>query len=114
MRDWIYVKDHCKAVDYIIHHGRAGEVYNVGGNCEMKNIDVVKRILSELKKSESLIQYVVDRTGHDLRYAVDYNKVYSELGWENEMNFNDGIKSTIKWYIDNENWWKNFDKSCSA
>ena len=106
VRDWLYVEDHCKAIDLIIHSGRVGEVYNVGGHNEMKNIDIVKIICRELGKPESLITYVKDRKGHDMRYAIDPTKIHSELGWLPETSFSDGIKKTIKWYLDNEDWWK--------
>ena len=107
VRDWLYVEDHCKAIDLIIHKGRVGEVYNIGGHNEMKNIDIVKLIIKELGKSESLITYVTDRKGHDLRYAIDPTKIHNELGWLPETKFEDGIKKTIKWYLDNKKWWEN-------
>lgn len=104
VRDWIHVSDHCKAVDLIIHKGRIGEVYNVGGNCEMANIDIVKRICQELGKPESLIAFVEDRKGHDLRYAVDSTKLQKELGWKPEKAFARGLKETIEWYcVDSKN-----------
>jgi dTDP-glucose 4,6-dehydratase len=106
IRDWIYVEDHCKAIDLIINNGRVGEVYNVGGNKELKNIEVVKTILRELGKPDSLIKYVDDRAGHDLRYAIDPFKIKNELGWEPEILFDEGIKKTIEWYIENKNWWE--------
>ncbi|MDY6063083.1 MAG: dTDP-glucose 4,6-dehydratase [Erysipelotrichaceae bacterium] len=106
VRDWLYVEDHCKAIDLIIHKGRVGEVYNVGGHNEMKNIDIVKIICKELKKSETLITYVADRKGHDLRYAIDPGKIYNELGWLPETKFEDGIKKTVNWYLNNQKWWK--------
>lgn len=105
VRDWLYVEDHCKAIDLIVHNGRVGEVYNIGGHNEMANIDIVKLICKELGKSESRITYVTDRKGHDLRYAIDPTKIYKELGWLPETNFVDGIKRTIKWYLENRNWW---------
>ena len=105
IRDWLYVEDHCKAIDLILSHGRVGQVYNIGGHNEKANIDVVKIILKELDKSEDLIEYVVDRKGHDLRYAIDPQKIHDELGWEPETFFDEGIRKTIKWYIENENWW---------
>jgi len=107
IRDWLYVKDHCSAIDLIIHNGRVGEVYNIGGHNEKANIDVVKTILKELGKPESLITYVTDRKGHDMRYAIDPTKIHSELGWLPETKFDDGIKMTIKWYLDNKPWWEN-------
>ena len=107
IRDWLYVKDHCSAIDLIIHNGRVGEVYNIGGHNEKANIDVVKTILKELGKPESLITYVTDRKGHDMRYAIDPTKIHTELGWLPETKFDDGIKMTIKWYLDNKPWWEN-------
>ena len=106
VRDWLYVEDHCKAIDLIIHKGKVGEVYNVGGHNEMKNIDIVKLICKELGKPESLITYVTDRKGHDMRYAIDPTKIHNELGWLPETKFADGIKKTIQWYLDNQKWWK--------
>ncbi len=106
VRDWLYVEDHCRAIDLIIHNGRVGEVYNVGGHNEMSNIDIVKIICKTLGKPESLITYVSDRKGHDLRYAIDPEKIHNELGWLPETKFADGIQKTIKWYLENENWWK--------
>jgi dTDP-glucose 4,6-dehydratase len=106
VRDWLYVTDHCKAIDMIIRGGRDGEVYNIGGHNEMRNIDIVKLICAELGKPESLIKYVEDRKGHDLRYAIDPTKIHTELGWLPETKFSDGIKSTIKWYLDNRSWWE--------
>lgn len=106
VRDWLYVDDHCKAIDLIIHKGRVGEVYNIGGHNEMTNIDVVRIICKELNKPESLITYVEDRKGHDLRYAIDPAKIHSELGWLPETMFRDGIKKTIQWYLDNREWWE--------
>ena len=107
VRDWLYVKDHCSAIDLIIHNGRIGEVYNIGGHNERANIDVVKTILKELGKPETLITYVTDRKGHDMRYAIDPTKIHTELGWLPETAFEDGIKLTIKWYLDNKPWWEN-------
>ena len=104
VRDWLHVYDHCTAIDLIIHKGKIGEVYNIGGHNERTNIDVVKTILHELNKPESLITYVTDRKGHDLRYAIDPTKIETELGWKAEYNFDTGIKQTIQWYLDNENW----------
>ncbi len=106
VRDWLYVEDHCKAIDLIIHKGRVGEVYNVGGHNEMRNIDIVKLICKELGKSENLITYVTDRKGHDMRYAIDPTKIHNELGWLPETKFQDGIKKTIKWYLENRDWWE--------
>ena len=106
VRDWLHVSDHCEAIDLIIHKGRVGEVYNVGGHNEMTNIDIVKIICKELGKPESLITYVADRKGHDMRYAIDPTKIHNELGWLPETKFADGIKKTIKWYLDNKEWWE--------
>ena len=105
VRDWLYVEDHCKAIDLIIHKGRIGEVYNVGGHNEMANIDIVKLIIKELGKSEDLITYVTDRKGHDMRYAIDPTKIHEELGWLPETKFADGIKKTIQWYLEHD-WWE--------
>lgn len=101
VRDWLYVEDHCRAIDLVIHKGREGEVYNIGGHNEMANINIVKLICKELGKSEDLITYVADRKGHDLRYAIDPTKIYTELGWLPETKFANGIKKTIQWYLDN-------------
>ena len=106
VRDWLYVEDHCKAIDLIIHKGREGEVYNVGGHNERKNIDIVRLICRALGKSESLISYVADRKGHDMRYAIDPTKIHNELGWLPETKFEDGIQKTIRWYLDNKSWWQ--------
>ena len=106
VRDWLYVEDHCRAIDAILSKGRAGEIYNVGGHNEMKNIDVVKLVLKELGKPESLITYVADRKGHDLRYAIDPSKITAELGWSPETPFKEGIKKTVKWYLNNREWWE--------
>lgn len=106
VRDWLYVEDHCKAIDLIIHKGTVGEVYNIGGHNEKANIDIVKIILKELGKGEELITYVADRKGHDLRYAIDPAKIHNELGWLPETKFEDGIKKTIKWYLENKDWWE--------
>ncbi len=107
VRDWLYVEDHCSAIDLIIHNGRVGEVYNIGGHNEKTNLEVVKIIIKELGKDESLIKYVTDRAGHDMRYAIDPAKIYAELGWLPATKFDDGIKKTIKWYLDNKPWWEN-------
>lgn len=106
VRDWLYVEDHCSAIDLIIHKGKIGEVYNVGGHNEMANIDIVKLILKELNKPESLISYVTDRKGHDMRYAIDPTKIFNELGWLPQTKFADGIKKTIQWYLNNRKWWQ--------
>jgi len=107
IRDWLYVHDHCHAIDLIIHKGRDGEIYNIGGHNERTNLDVVKLILRELGKPESLIRFVTDRPGHDLRYAIDPTKIHNELGWLPTTNFDDGIKTTIRWYLENREWWHN-------
>ncbi len=106
VRDWLYVEDHCKAIDLIIRKGRVGEVYNVGGHNEMRNIDIVKLICQKLGKPESLITYVTDRKGHDMRYAIDPTKIHNELGWLPETKFADGIDKTIAWYLSHEDWWR--------
>ncbi len=106
VRDWLYVEDHCKAIDLIIHKGKVGEVYNVGGHNEKTNIEIVKIICKELGKPESLITHVADRKGHDMRYAIDPTKIHNELGWLPETKFEDGIKKTIKWYLENKEWWE--------
>ena len=107
VRDWLYVEDHCRAIDMIIHDEKSnGEIYNIGGHNEMRNIDIVKLICHELGKPESLIEFVTDRKGHDLRYAIDPTKIYLRLGWRPETNFADGIRKTIKWYLDNQEWWQ--------
>lgn len=107
VRDWLYVEDHCSAIDLVIRKGREGEVYNIGGHNEKTNLEVVKSILSYLGKPESLINYVTDRPGHDMRYAIDPAKIHNELGWLPATKFEDGIKKTIDWYLDNKDWWQN-------
>ncbi|MGI6710752.1 MAG: dTDP-glucose 4,6-dehydratase [Bacilli bacterium] len=109
VRDWLHVYDHCTAIDLIIHKGAIGEVYNIGGHNEKTNIEVVKIILKELNKPESLIRFVTDRPGHDLRYAIDATKIENSLGWKPKYNFDSGIKQTIKWNIDNQKWLKNIE-----
>ena len=106
VRDWLYVEDHCRAIDLIIHKGKNGEVYNVGGHNEMRNIDIVKLICQKLGKPESLITYVTDRKGHDMRYAIDPTKIHNELGWLPETKFVDGIQKTIDWYLTHREWWE--------
>ena len=106
VRDWLYVEDHCKAIDLVVREGKEGEVYNVGGHNEKTNIEIVKIICKELGKPESLITHVADRKGHDMRYAIDPTKIHNELGWLPETKFEDGIKKTIKWYLENKEWWE--------
>ena len=106
VRDWLYVEDHCKAIDLILRKGTVGEVYNIGGHNEMANIDIVKLICSKLNRPESLITFVTDRKGHDMRYAIDPTKIHTELEWLPETCFADGIERTIRWYLDHEDWWK--------
>ena len=107
VRDWLYVEDHCEAIDLIIHNGRVGEVYNIGGHNEKTNIYIVKTILQILDKPETLITYVADRKGHDMRYAIDPSKINTELGWAPKTMFDDGIKKTVDWYLNNRLWWEN-------
>lgn len=107
VRDWLYVEDHCRAIDMIIHNGKVGEIYNIGGHNERTNLQVVKTVLAQLGKSEELITYVTDRPGHDRRYAIDPTKIHNELGWEPLTLFDEGIKKTIQWYLDNREWWEN-------
>ena len=106
VRDWLYVEDHCIAIDLIVRNGKIGEVYNIGGHNERTNLDVVKTILRELGKDEGLITFVADRLGHDRRYAIDPTKMQTELGWQPTTLFDEGIKKTIQWYLDNTSWWK--------
>ncbi|WP_068779051.1 dTDP-glucose 4,6-dehydratase [Paenibacillus sp. GM2] len=105
IRDWLYVEDHCSAIDLVIHKGRNGEVYNIGGNNERTNVHIIKTILKQLGKSESLMTYVKDRPGHDRRYGIDPTKTMTELGWKPRHSFETGIRETIKWYLDNKEWW---------
>lgn len=107
VRDWLYVEDHCRAIDLILEKGKVGQVYNIGGHNEMRNIDIVKKILQILGKPESLITYVKDRKGHDMRYAIDPTFIHNELGWLPETKFEDGIQKTVQWYLDNRGWWEN-------
>lgn len=107
VRDWLHVEDHCSAIDLVLHHGRDGEVYNIGGNNERRNIDIVRLILRELGKDESLIRFVEDRPGHDRRYAIDATRIRNELGWKPRYSFREGIRETINWYIRNRKWWEN-------
>ena len=104
VRDWLYVDDHCAAVDRVLQRGEPGEVYNIGGNNEWHNIDIVKLILKELNKPETLIEFVEDRLGHDRRYAIDSGKIKEKLGWEPSVPFESGINQTIKWYCDHLQW----------
>ncbi|MDO5291411.1 MAG: dTDP-glucose 4,6-dehydratase [bacterium] len=107
VRDWLHVYDHCTAIDLILHKGKVGEVYNVGGHNERTNLEVVKTILQALNKPESLIRYVTDRPGHDMRYAIDPTKLETELGWKPKYTFDTGIPQTIEWYLENRDWWEN-------
>jgi dTDP-glucose 4,6-dehydratase len=106
IRDWLHVKDHCSAIDEVLHRGRIGEVYNIGGNNEKPNIEIVRLILQNLGKPDSLVTYVKDRLGHDRRYAIDSSKIQRELGWQPSYTFEQGIAETIKWYMNNQTWWK--------
>jgi dTDP-glucose 4,6-dehydratase len=106
VRDWLHVSDHCAAVDLVLHKGSPGEIYNIGGNNEWKNIDIVKLILKHLNKPESLLTFVKDRPGHDRRYSIDSSKIQKELGWKPTRDFDRGLKETINWYQDHQNWWK--------
>ncbi|HEX7057462.1 MAG TPA: dTDP-glucose 4,6-dehydratase [Bacilli bacterium] len=106
VRDWLYVEDHCAAIDLVLHHGKAGEVYNIGGNNEKTNLEIVRLILSELGKPESLIRFVADRLGHDRRYGIDAEKIRRELGWQPRHMFATGIRETIRWYLEHRGWWE--------
>lgn len=106
VRDWLYVEDHCAAIDLILREGREGEIYNIGGHNERTNLQVVGAILKELGKPESLIRFVTDRPGHDRRYAIDPAKIHGELGWEPATGFEDGIRRTVRWYLENRPWWE--------
>ena len=108
VRDWLYVEDHCKAIDMIIHNGKVGEIYNIGGHNERNNLEVVQTIIKALGKGE--IEFVQDRKGHDRRYAIDPTKIRNELGWYPETKFDDGIQQTINWYLTNRQWWENILK----
>jgi dTDP-glucose 4,6-dehydratase len=104
IRDWLHVYDHCQAIDLVLHEGELGEVYNIGGNNEKQNIEIVKLILNQLEKDESLIEFVTDRLGHDRRYAIDSTKIQNDLGWSPKYTFEVGIQETIQWYLDNQEW----------
>jgi dTDP-glucose 4,6-dehydratase len=106
VRDWIYVEDHCRAIDLVLHHGKEGEVYNIGGQSEKTNLSVVKAILDRLGKPHSLIRFVTDRPGHDRRYAIDFSKIEKELGWRPSVSFEEGISRTVEWYLTHRDWWK--------
>jgi dTDP-glucose 4,6-dehydratase len=106
VRDWLYVEDHCRAIDVVLHNGKLGEVYNIGGHNEKRNIDIVKLILQKLGKPESLITFVKDRPGHDRRYAIDASKIERELGWKPQETFETGIEKTIQWYLEHRQWWE--------
>jgi len=106
VRDWLYVEDNCEAIDLVLHKGRHGEIYNIAGKKELKNIDVARKILESLHKPETLIHFVKDRPGHDLRYSLDTSKIESELGWKAKARFEEGMRKTIDWYVQNEWWWK--------
>lgn len=107
IRDWLFVEDHCSAIDVVLHKGKVGEVYNIGGNNEKTNLEITKIILQYLRKPESLITFVVDRLGHDRRYAIDSSKIQRELGWTPKHHFEEGIIKTIEWYLNNKEWWNN-------
>ena len=106
VRDWLYVEDHCAAIDLVIRKGREGEIYNIGGRNERSNIDIIKTVLRLTDKPESLISFVADRLGHDRRYGIDYSKLQNELGWSPQIEFDDGIKQTVEWYLNNKDWRK--------
>jgi dTDP-glucose 4,6-dehydratase len=107
VRDWIHVLDHCRAIDVVLHRGEIGEIYNIGANNEVKNIEIVEMILNELKRPRTLIEFVRDRAAHDKRYAINNRKIIEKLGWKPVHSFQEGIRATIRWYIDNKPWWKN-------
>lgn len=106
VREWIYTEDHCRAVDVILHEGKVGEVYNIGSGYEITNVELTRMVLDELSVGDEAIEYVEDRLGHDRRYAIDFTKLKTELGWEPEVDFGGGLADTVKWYQDNEWWWK--------
>ena len=107
VRDWIYVEDHNRAVEKVMESGKTGQIYNIGAGCEMKNLEIIKLILSILGRQENLIEFVADRPGHDRRYAIDSSKIRNELGWRPVFEFNDAIRKTVEWYLKNRNWWEN-------
>ncbi len=107
VRDWLHVSDHCEAIDLILHKGKTGETYCIGGGCEIRNIDLTRLILSEMGFGEEMIEHVPDRKGHDLRYAIDFSKIKTELGWQPRWSFGEGLRETVQWYLSNEAWWKN-------
>jgi dTDP-glucose 4,6-dehydratase len=106
VRDWLFVEDHCEAIDLIVREGRIGDTYCIGGNCEKPNIEIARKILELLGRSEEMIEYVKDRPGHDRRYAIDFSKIKAELGWEPRTSFDDGMRKTVNWYKENEQWWQ--------
>jgi dTDP-glucose 4,6-dehydratase len=106
VRDWIFVEDHCRALDVVLHHGKLGEVYNIGGRSEKPNLAVAKTILDQLEKPHSLIRFVTDRLGHDRRYAIDFSKIERDLGWKPSVSFEEGIRLTVEWYHTHREWWK--------
>lgn len=110
VRDWLYVEDHCAAIDLILQHGAPGQIYNIGGHNEMRNIDIVKKILSILDKPETLITYVADRKGHDRRYAIDPSFIHEKLGWLPATKFEDGLRRTVEWYLKNRAWWEGIQR----
>lgn len=114
VRDWLYVYDHCSAIDTVLHKGRTGEVYNIGGHNEKTNMEITKLILEAMNKDESSIEYVPDRLGHDRRYAICNDKIQSELGWKPSVTFEEGIKLTINWYLNNQDWIKSIENKCRS
>ena len=110
VRDWLYVYDHCSAIDAVLHNGKVGEIYNIGGHNEKTNLEITRLILNAMGKDDSSIEYVPDRLGHDKRYAISNNKITSELGWKPSVTFEEGIKLTIDWYLNNTNWIENIEK----
>lgn len=110
VRDWLYVYDHCQAIDTVLHQGKVGEIYNIGGHNEKTNLEITRLILNAMGKDDSSIEYVPDRLGHDKRYAISNDKITSELGWQPSVTFEEGIKLTIDWYLNNTNWIENIEK----